>query len=467
MSTLLGALVTGPDREAAVTVGNQRLSSAGLLAAATAVADRIGGARAAAVVASPSLDTIASVVGCLLAHVPVVPVPPDAGPLERNHILTDSGADVLCDVGAGGPAELSPVDGAPAPASGTAMVLYTSGTTGPPKGVQLSAAAMAFDLDALAEAWAWTADDTLVHGLPLFHAHGLVLGVLGALRVGSPLVHTLRPTPEAYVAAAGSLYFGVPTVWSRVCADEASASVLRSARLLVSGSAPLPGSVFARLTELTGSAPVERYGLTETLILTSTRAHGHRRQGSVGLPLGGVDIRLVSETGSALPADGRTIGELEVRTPAIFAGYLGRPGATAAAFRPDGWFRTGDVAVVEPDGNHRIVGRQSVDLIKSGGYRIGAGEVENALLGHPGVREAAVVGAPDPDLGQRIVAYVVVDAGLAGPELEDYVATRLSVHKRPRQVHVVDSLPRNAMGKVVKGQLLGDGLPAGGPSPRW
>ncbi|MGH9062018.1 MAG: AMP-binding enzyme, partial [Acidimicrobiales bacterium] len=190
-------------------------------------------------------------------------------------------------------------------------------------------------------------------------------------------------------------------------------------------------------------------------------------QGSVGLPLGGVDIRLVGETGSALPADGRTIGELEVRTPAIFTGYLGRPGATAAAFRPDGWFRTGDVAVVEPDGNHRIVGRQSVDLIKSGGYRIGAGEVENALLGHPGVREAAVVGAPDPDLGQRIVAYVVVDAGLAGPELEDYVAGRLSVHKRPRQVHVVDSLPRNAMGKVVKGQLLGDGLPAGGPSPRW
>jgi fatty acid CoA ligase FadD36 len=210
--------------------------------------------------------------------------------------------------------------------------------------------------------------------------------------------------------------------------------------------------VFTGLAELTGHAPVERYGCTETLITLSTRADGERRPGSVGLPLTGMQTRLVGLDGVAVPHDGETIGSLQVRTPTVFDGYLNRAAATAEAFTSDGWYRTGDAAAISPDGMHRIVGRESVDLIKSGGYRVGAGEIETALLGHPGVAEVAVVGVPDDDLGQRIVAFVVGDAAPA--ELIDYVAQQLSVHKRPREVRVVDALPRNAMGKVLKKELL-------------
>jgi fatty acid CoA ligase FadD36 len=332
------------------------------------------------------------------------------------------------------------------------MVIYTSGTTGPPKGAVISRGAIAADLDALAAAWQWTPEDTLVHGLPLFHVHGLVLGLLGSLRVGNRFVHTGKPTPQAYAAAGGTLYFGVPTVWSRILADPDSARALASARLLVSGSAALPVPVFRQLAELTGHAPVERYGCTETLITVSTRADGERRPGSVGLPLQGMQTRLVDDDGSSVAHDGETIGHLQVRTPTRFEGYLNAPEATASAFSPDGWYRTGDVAVIDPQGMHRIVGRESVDLIKSGGYRIGAGEIETAILSHPGVIEVAVVGLPDADLGQRIVAFVVGEA--AAEELSSFVAQQLSVHKRPREVRIVDELPRNAMGKVLKKELM-------------
>jgi fatty acid CoA ligase FadD36 len=332
------------------------------------------------------------------------------------------------------------------------MVMYTSGTTGMPKGVLISRQAVAADIDALAQAWQWTPDDTLVHGLPLFHVHGLVLGLLGSLRVGNRFVHTGRPTPAGYAEANGSLYFGVPTVWSRVVADLDSALRLSHARLLVSGSAALPVPVFDELMRLTGHAPVERYGSTESLITLSTLANGERRPGWVGLPLAGVTTRLVDDDGTEVIHDGETIGRLEVRAPTLFDGYLNRPDATAEAFTADGWYRTGDVAVVAGDGMHRIVGRESVDLIKSGGYRVGAGEVETVLLGHPGVVEVAVVGVPDDDLGQRIVAFVV---GEADPQsLIDHVAQQLSAHKRPREVRIVETLPRNAMGKVLKKELM-------------
>ena len=243
----------------------------------------------------------------------------------------------------------------------------------------------------------------------------------------------------------------MPTVWSRVVADRAAAEALRSARLLVSGSAPLPVPVFERLAELTGHEPVERYGTSESLITVSTRADGERRPGWVGLPLAGITTRLVDDDERPVAHDGETVASLQVRGPTMFDGYLGRPDATAAAFTDDGWYRTGDVAVIDAGGMHRIVGRESTDLIKSGGYRIGAGEVETALLGHPGVAEAAVIGLPDDDLGQRIVAFVVGD--VAPSDLIDYVAQELSVHKRPREVRVVDALPRNAMGKVLKKEL--------------
>jgi fatty acid CoA ligase FadD36 len=442
--TLLPAL-TGSfgDRPDAVRVGSAQISWDGLRAAATALADRIAGAPAVAVTATASLETVVATVGALIAGVPLVPVPADSGPVEREHILTDSGAVPL------GPVDLTARSDASHPApdgTSTALILYTSGTTGAPKGVLLSRDAIAADLDALAEAWQWTADDVLVHGLPLFHVHGLVLGVLGALRTGSRLVHTVRPTPAAYAAAGGTLYFGVPTVWSRVCADPSAARALAGARLLVSGSAALPAPVFESLRALTGHEPVERYGMTETLITVSARADGPRRAGWVGTPLPGVQTRL------SLP-DGGTLGELEVRGPTLFSGYLNRPDATAGAYTVDGWFRTGDIAMIDADGVHRIVGRSATDLIKSGGYRVGAGEVEDVLLAHPAVAEAAVVGAPHADLGQEIVAYVVAP-GASAQELIDFVATRLSVHKRPRRVHLVDALPRNQMGKVQKSMLI-------------
>jgi fatty acid CoA ligase FadD36 len=296
----------------------------------------------------------------------------------------------------------------------------------------------------------------LVHGLPLFHIHGLVLGVLGGLRVGSRVVHTGRPTPAAYAAAAeagGSLFFGVPTVWSRVATDSAAAGALRRARLLVSGSAGLPVPVFQRLADLAGQGPIERYGMTETLITLSALAVGERRAGGVGWPLAGVETRLRDERGQTVPPDGDSIGELEVRGPTLMDGYLHQPDATAALYTADGWLRTGDAACQDPDGWHRIVGRKSTDLIKTGGYRVGAGEVEAALLAHPGVQEAAVVGEPDDDLGQAIVGYVVA-AGVTGPQLCEFVAGALSVHKRPRRVELVEELPRNAMGKVQKAVLL-------------
>jgi fatty acid CoA ligase FadD36 len=408
-----------------------------------------------------------AITGCLIAGVPFVPVPADVGVAERRHVLTDSGVQAwlgpVPDEAEGLPhipvrlhARSWHRYSEPSP-DATAMVIYTSGTTGLPKGVLLSRRAIAADLDALAEAWQWTADDVLVHGLPLFHVHGLVLGLLGSLRVGNRFVHTGKPTPAGYAQAraeaGGTLYFGVPTVWSRVVADEAAARALRPARLLVSGSAALPVPVFDRLAELTGHQPIERYGASESLITISTRADGERRAGWVGLPVAGVETVLVDDDGAPVPHDGETVGRLQVRGPTLFDGYLNRPDATAEAFDDDGWYRTGDVAVVDSAGMHRIVGRESVDLIKSGGYRIGAGEIETVLLGHPGVEEAAVVGLPDQDLGQRIVAFVVGSERNAD-ELISHVAQELSVHKRPREVRFVDSLPRNAMGKVVKKQLL-------------
>ncbi len=454
-------VAAGADIGDAVRIDGTVLSRSDLVGAATSVAERVGGAQRVAVLATPNAATVLAITGCLIAGVPAVPVPADVGAAERHHILTDSGAQAWLGER---PAEADglphiPVRlharswhryAEPAPEA-TALIMYTSGTTGAPKGVVLSRRAIAADIDALADAWQWTADDTLVHGLPLFHVHGLVLGLLGSLRIGNRFVHTGKPTPAAYAAAAGSLYFGVPTVWSRVVGDRDAALALSSARLLVSGSAPLLVPVFSELARLSGHQPVERYGSTESLITLSTRADGERRPGWVGLPLTGVQSRLVDDDGAQVPHDAETIGRLQVQCPMMFDGYLNRPDATAEAFDADGWYRTGDVAVIDGDGMHRIVGRESVDLIKSGGYRIGAGEVEAALLGHPGVAEVAVVGMPDVELGQRVVAFVVADADPAA--LIDYVAHELSVHKRPREVRVVESLPRNAMGKVLKKEL--------------
>ncbi|QDP97380.1 AMP-binding protein [Microlunatus elymi] len=451
--------------DATLTICGNRITRFQLYAAAAAVAEQVAGADAAAVHATADLSTVIAIIGCLQADVPAVPIPPDSGPRERDHLLRDSGADCWFgdrpdDLPSALPSVIidrsrqSTPPAEPDPDS-TALIMYTSGTTGAPKGALISRRALAAELDALAAAWQWSPEDVLVQGLPLFHVHGLVLGLLGPLRVGGSLIHTGRPRPELYAAAAeagGTMFFGVPTVWSRIAADPASARALSSARLLVSGSAGLPSTVFRDVRELAGQGPIERYGMTETLITLAARVDEERRPGWVGRPIDGVRARIVDDHEAPVPADGETIGDLQIRGATLFDGYLGRPEATAESFTADGWFRTGDVAAVDAEDHHRIVGRAEQDLIKSGGYRVGAGEIEAVLLDYPGIEEVAVVGVPDDDLGQRIVAYVVGDQ-VDEQHVINWVAGQLSVHKRPREIRRTASLPRNAMGKIQKSQL--------------
>ncbi|MEU6445504.1 acyl-CoA synthetase [Streptomyces sp. NPDC046979] len=481
MSSLFPALSPAPADGPALRFGERSLTYAELAAAAGATAGRIGAAGRVAVWATPAMETAVAVVAALLAGVPAVPLNPKSGDKELAHILADSEPSLVLaapdaglppaldalervdvDVHATGPVpEGRSADGDPA------LVVYTSGTTGPPKGAVIPRRALSTTLDALADAWQWTGDDVLVHGLPLFHVHGLVLGVLGPLRRGGSVRHLGRFSAEGAARElndGATMLFGVPTMYHRIAeslpGDPELAKALSGARLLVSGSAALPVHDHERIAAATGRRVIERYGMTETLMNTSVRADGEPRAGTVGVPLPGVELRLVEEDGTPIEErDGESVGEIQVRGPNLFTEYLNRPDATAAAFTGDGFFRTGDMAVRDPDGYVRIVGRKATDLIKSGGYKIGAGEIENALLEHAGVREAAVTGEPDPDLGERIVAWIVPADPGAPPALEtlaDHVAARLAPHKRPRVVRYLDALPRNDMGKIMKRALNRD-----------
>ncbi|MFF8353805.1 acyl-CoA synthetase [Streptomyces chartreusis] len=478
MSSLFPALTAGPVGRVALSFGDRTLTYGELGAAAGALAARIGGAGRVAVWATPALETAVAVVAALEAGVAAVPLNPKSGEKELGHILSDCAPTVvLAAAGDELPAALGDLErvdvdvrgAAPLPAAHAspedpALIVYTSGTTGPPKGAVIPRRAVTHTLDALADAWQWTGEDVLVHGLPLFHVHGLVLGILGPLRRGGSVRHLGRFGTEGVARElneGATMMFGVPTMYHRVAQalpeDPGLAQALGKARLLVSGSAALPVHDHERITAATGQRVVERYGMTETLMNTSVHADGEARAGTVGVPLPGVELRLVEEDGAPITSqDGETVGEIQVRGPNLFTEYLNRPDATAAAFTADGWFRTGDMAVREADGYVRIVGRKATDLIKSGGYKIGAGEIENALLEHPGVREAAVTGEPDPDLGERIVAWIVPSDPQSPPsieELADHVAARLAPHKRPRRVHHLDALPRNDMGKIMKRAL--------------
>jgi malonyl-CoA/methylmalonyl-CoA synthetase len=481
---LLATLADPPDRPALV-FGDQTLSYAELGDAVGALSAGLGSAKRVAVWAAPTPETVVGVIATLASGAAVVPINPKAGQRELEHVLSDAQPDLLL---AGPDAEVAetaralPIrrvelrprprqvrpaaprgtNGSPPDPDSVAIVLYTSGTTGPPKGVLLPHRALESNLDALAEVWRWTASDRLVHALPLFHIHGLVLGTLGPLRLGGTLEHVGRFSPLAVAAAlerGGTMLFGVPTMYNRLAADAERdprvAAALRGARLLVSGSAALPAALHARLGRVLGQRVVERYGMSETVMIASAGVDGDRRPGYVGPPLPGVEVRLIDDDGQTITADGDdTIGEVAVRGPNLFLGYLNRPDATREAMR-DGWFLTGDLATRAADGYLRLVGRRSTDLIKSGGYKIGAVEVESALLEHAAVAEVAVTGEPDEDLGERVVAWVVLhDGHTTEPrELIDLVARLLSPHKRPRQVHFVATLPRNELGKVRKRDL--------------
>jgi malonyl-CoA/methylmalonyl-CoA synthetase len=468
VDALLPALVDPPRGRLALAFPDGALTYPELAARSGALAREIAGLDRVAVWATPTLPTAVGIVAALLAGVPAVPVNPRSGPRELAHIVADAAPGaVLVDPAVDLPAPLAdvrriaiPREAAPSavpnvdsdlPGTAPALVIYTSGTTGPPKGAVLSRAAIAASLDALADAWAWSDADVLAHALPLFHVHGLVLGLLGPLRRGGALRHLGTFSSSALAAAVdagATLVFGVPTHYHRLAdelaTDSAAAAAVGRARLLVSGSAALTAVDHARLHRLTGLAVRERYGLTETLILTAARADEPVEPGTVGRPVAGTEVRLVAEDGSD------DLGAVEARGPGLFSGYLNR---TDPPTTPDGWFPTGDIGRWTASGALALVGRKATDLIKSGGFKIGAGEIENALLEHPAVREAAVVGVPDDDLGERVVAYVVASGETDGASLADHVASLLAPHKRPREVRFVDALPRNDMGKVVKSRL--------------
>jgi malonyl-CoA/methylmalonyl-CoA synthetase len=343
-----------------------------------------------------------------------------------------------------------------------AMILYTSGTTSKPKGVVTTHANIEAQIRSLVEAWGWRADDRIPLFLPLHHVHGIVNVLSCALWSGAQ-VETFESFQAGAILkrvaeGAFSVFMAVPTIYVKLIQAFESATPaqreewargFRSMRLMVSGSAALPASIHRRWTRLTGQKLLERYGMTEIGMGLSNPLNGERRPGAVGLPLPGVGIRLVDEQGSAIESENEP-GEIQVMGPTVFQEYWRKPEVTATSFQ-DGWFRTGDMAVLE-NGYFRILGRLSVDIIKSGGEKLSALEIEDTLRQHPAVRECAVVGVEDELWGEAVAAAVMTEGGvdLTLEELKEWAGGRLSGYKIPKTLRVVQDLPRNAMGKVMK-----------------
>jgi len=402
--------------------------------------------------AAPSVDLAVAHVAALRLGLTVVPVNTAFAPAEVANVAAVAAPKLavlddpsrLQGVPSTGPTA-EDLPGGPVPEldaagpSDVGLLVFTSGTTGTPKGVPLTHANLLASSASVGHAWRWTAADRLVLALPLFHVHGLGVGLHGTLLAGASSVilpaFDVDAVLDAVATTGASLLFGVPTMWVRFAASPRVAE-LGTLRLCVSGSAPLDPGTFDALAARIGSPVLERYGMTETGMLVSNPYEGERKAGSVGLPLPGVELRLDD-------------GEITVRGPNVFGGYL-EP--VEGAFTDDGWFRTGDLGRLDEDGHLRIVGR-SKELIITGGYNVYPRDVEEVLRAHPTVGDVAVAGAPDAEWGEQVVAYVVPEGPFDADAVLSWAADRLAPYQRPRRIVMLDELPRNALGKVVRSAL--------------
>jgi malonyl-CoA/methylmalonyl-CoA synthetase len=376
----------------------------------------------------------------LPSGIKVVPLEPGAENLLK--CLTDSRA-------------LPPLPDDP---DATVLMMYTSGTTGRPKGAELTHGNLSANLRALHQAWGWQANDTLLHVLPIFHTHGLVVALHGALYAGATTL--LLPTFDAEATLNAlevhrcSVLMAVPTMHRRLLeVPEATSFDLHHVRLITSGSDRLPDELFERFKQTLGHTLLERYGMTETGMNLSNPYHGERRVGSVGLPLPGVEARVVDvDTEKPLPFG--EVGEVQIRGAHVFKGYWRQPDKTAAAFTPDGWLRTGDLGLCGEDGYYTLKGRLK-DLIISGGYNVYPPEVERVLAQHPAVAAGAVIGCPDVTWGERVVTVIERHAGavLNEADVVAHCRANLAPYKIPKEVLFLTTLPRNAMGKIEKAKL--------------
>ncbi len=429
--------------------------------------DLPAGERVAAML-EKSPDAVLAYLACLRAGVTYIPINPDFRAEEVGHILTDvRPALVLCEAGRLEwmaalwpgrvmtlPALLAVAEGAApaAPASGgdaPAVILYTSGTTGRPKGAMLSGPGILANGLALSRFWQFKPNDVLLHVVPLFHSHGLFVSLSCTLLSGSSLLMTPRFSAEEVLRLLprASVFMAVPTMVSRLLAQPGLArEICAGVRLFACGSAPLSPADFASFAERTGQAIVERYGMSETGINCSNPIDGPRLPGSVGLPLPGVEIDIADAQGG--------VGAVRIRGPHLFSGYWGQPEQTAAAIDPQGWFTTGDLGRVDEAGYLHLVGR-SKELIITGGYNVYPTEVERVLQDLPGVAEAAVFGLPHPDFGEAVTAVLTATPGVTLEEAKVIAAARdrLAPYKTPKRVLIETALPRNPIGKVVKAEL--------------
>jgi malonyl-CoA/methylmalonyl-CoA synthetase len=439
-----------------------------------------------AFLAHPSFAYAAVQRGIWRAGGVAVPLAVSHPPAELEYVIRDSGASVVVADEASAATlvpiaravharfvtvddalRASPADGLPHLGSNRrAMIIYTSGTTGRPKGAVSTHQIIGAQIASLVEAWRWTPADHLLLVLPLHHVHGIINGLGSALAVRAtceilPAFDAERVW-ERLTSGDVTVFTAVPTIYNRLISSWEAASpeirkqrseAVRGLRLMMSGSAALPVKTLERWREISGHTLLERYGMTEIGMALSNPIAGERRPGCVGMPLPDVEVRLVDEAGHEVEIG--TPGELEVRGPSVFLEYWKRPEETAAAFR-DGWFRTGDVAVLE-DGSYRLLGRTSVDIIKTGGFKVSALEIEEVLRTHPAIAECAVVGISDEDWGECVSAAVELRQGatLSLDDLQKWAKPQLAPYKIPRALQHVSTLPRNAMGKVVKPEVAG------------